>query len=93
MTSDNSSTQRLLRRISAESDLTIPHGTVIRRTYAGKLQRSTGAWSWLAVDPSGRCVCGSHYPVKVLLHSSALIVERDPDTGGVCVDPGEVPLR
>ena len=39
--SGNSSTQRPLCRISAESDLTIPHGTVIRRTYAGKLQRST----------------------------------------------------
>lgn len=93
MMSGNSSTQRLLRRISAESGLTIPHGTAIRRTYAGKLQRNTGAWSWLAVDPSGRCVCGSHYPIKVLLRSSTIIVKRDPDTGGVCVDPGEVPLR
>lgn len=83
-----SASERLLRRIGEESDLVVPDGTVIRRTYAGRLQRQTGAWSWFAVDPAGRVVCGSHYPVTMLLRAATLRVEWDSTTGEVCVDPG-----
>jgi len=77
----------LLRRIQAESGLPVPLGTEIVRTYAGRIQRECGAWSWFAVTPDGFEVCGSQYPVTTLLTAKAIEVALDEDTGFISVDP------
>jgi len=84
------SSARLLHRIHVESGLPIPAGTTIQRTYAGRLQRQTGAWSWFAISPDGFEVCGSHYPVTTLLWAKEIEVGIDRYTGFISVDPIEV---
>lgn len=79
--------EHLLWRLASELGLDIPDGTTIRRTYAGRVQRQAGAWSWFALGPDGREFFGSHYPVTNLLKEKALAATFDEDTGFVCIDP------
>ena len=80
--------QRLLRRIADELGLPIPPSTVIRRTRAGRWQRSCGAWSWFAWIPdTGQEVCGSCYSVGLLLRAPGLRLAHDVDADVPSVDP------
>lgn len=88
---------RLLHRIHEECGLAIPDGTEIHRTYAGRLQRQEGAWSWFALDPHGFEVCGSHYPVTTLLRAKGIVASIDTHEDAVgyamkaiSIDPVEV---
>lgn len=45
----------------------LPAQISIHRTHAGRLQRSDGAWSWFALDESGREVIGSQWPVTEIV--------------------------
>lgn len=76
------STDVLLRRLRA-AGLDIPPGSTVRRTRAGHVQRSAGAWSWFIEGPDGRELgIGSQYAVATLLKSK-LVATRDfgsPDT-------------
>lgn len=81
-------TEHLLHRLSDEARVDVPEGTTVHRTYAGRLQRQAGAWSWFALRPDGREVCGSHYSVVALLKAKSLVAAVDKYTGFVCVDPG-----
>lgn len=80
-------TQHLLHRLSDEAGGDVPEGTTVHRTYAGRLQRQAGAWSWFALRPDGREVCGSHYSVVALLKAKSLTATFDPDSGSICIDP------
>jgi len=79
--------ERLLDRLRRECGLDVPAGTQVNRTYAGTFQRRGGAWSWFAFGPDGEEICGSHYPIKVLLRSKRLAVAFDVDNDAPSVDP------
>jgi hypothetical protein len=66
----------------------IEDGIEIRRTYAGAVQRSQGAWSWM-VAPRG--LYGSHYPVSSLLAAPRLVVVWSDYTQDWTVDPYDGP--
>ena len=76
--------ERLLALVA--SRIPVPPGTEIRRTYAGRLQREAGAWSWFALSPAGKVVCGSHYPVAELLRAAGIHVSRSV-AGDIDIDP------
>lgn len=42
----------------------------IRRVYAGRHQRSAGAWSWYAENELGNEVCGSQFTVQEILQAA-----------------------
>lgn len=87
-------TERLIGRLRTMS-VPIPEGTQLRRTYAGRDQRSKGAWSWFFdypdrsrwPDRTFRPI-GSIYPVSLLLREPRLMVMRT-ITGDLEVDPWE----
>ncbi len=76
---------RLMQRLSRDHGLAIPPGTTIHRTYAGRLQRQTDAWSWFAIDLNGRIVCASQYPVSLLVRSSKIAVTFDSVVSGTYI--------
>lgn len=41
----------------------------IERTYAGRHQRSAGAWSWMLLDQTGNEVVGSCFPVREIIRA------------------------
>lgn len=79
------SSQRLLARLRSELGLDIPESARIRRTNAGRVQRSEGAWTWFVEYDGdtyrGRPDIGSHYPVTTLLGFRRLVVSDDMDMG------------
>lgn len=83
------STERLLVRLREMGlDQELPDGTVIRRTYAGRVQRAQGAWSWFAVPESfvpGLTDVGSQVPVTELLRARRLVASME--SGSWAVDP------
>ncbi len=50
-----------------------PEVTEIRRTYAGRYQRSCGAWSWYAVNSGGREIVASCDPLTPMLRKGAKV--------------------
>lgn len=71
-----------LRELLEAEGLTLPEGTELRRSYAGRWQRSEGAWSWFAFHPGGVSLVpgagdiGSHYPMGVVLGCDAVRLGR-----------------
>ena len=72
-----------LRELLEPEGITLPEGTVLRRSYAGHWQRSEGAWSWFAFHPKGAPLItgserdiGSNYPMGVVLRCDAVRVGR-----------------
>jgi hypothetical protein len=57
---------KVARRVGA------PPGLTLRRTYAGHVQRSQGAWSWWAEDGSGREVLAGYVSLTELARAPAL---------------------
>ena len=56
----------------------VPDGASLRRTYAGRHQRSAGAWSWYLVDKDDRALpVGSAYRVSDCLRHGVYPAERD----------------
>lgn len=63
-----------------------PAEVVLRRTYAGRVQRQCGAWSWYLALRDGAELCvGSHYPVYVLLTRGFTVVREA--SGDWTLDP------
>lgn len=68
----------------------------IRRVYAGRHQRSEGAWSWWAEDQDGNEVCGSQFTAReiirahkskgrcVSIYESVGTNSLFPETGEIC---------
>lgn len=70
----------LLARLRTELKLTIGQANYIRRTYAGREQKSIGAWTWYLTGPETdgyRGRLGSQYPVTELIHYARLTVYQD----------------
>lgn len=82
--------EQLLRRLADVYGLEVPPGTVIRGAYAGRVQRAAGAWSWFAVTPDGREVCGSQHRVADLLRAKRLILSTSEVRRAPEVDPAPV---
>lgn len=62
----------------------------IERVYAGRHQRSCGAWSWFAENRSGVSICGSQWPAKevIRLHNAGLLgVHQSPSTFDIDLYP------
>lgn len=74
---------RWLRHLGHE----IPDGSVIRRTYAGRVQREAGAWSWTLLGPDAKELIGGYVPVTTLLKAHHLRVTRSA-SGYLEVDAG-----
>lgn len=57
----------------------------IHRTYAGRHQRSAGAWSWFLVDQNGMEVVGSCFTATEIVreHRKGNVKGYRPDWGGV----------
>ncbi len=72
-----------------ERGLDIPEGSEIRRTYAGRVQRAEGAWSWFVWHPEQALVSwtdvGSQFPLGTLL-AGEFELDRD-RYGMIHVDP------
>lgn len=71
-------TRRLLKRIQAELGIAVPDDVTIRRTYAGRWQRSAGSYS--AVLCSGSDVLfelGLYMPVAELVRCPNLILSHE----------------
>lgn len=67
-------TERLATRLATELSIELAPGSTFRRTYAGRVQRQGGAWSWFVLAPDGVTeVCGSPFPVSDLLRAPALL--------------------
>jgi hypothetical protein len=73
-----------LRELLEPEGITLPEGTVLRRSNAGHWQRSEGAWSWFAFHPGGAPLIpggegdvGSCYPMGVLLKCDEVNVSRN----------------
>ena len=84
-------TERLIDRLRTMG-VPVPEGTVLRRVYAGRDQRSKGAWSWYFDYPpseyhTARTVA-SIWPVGYLLKQPRLMVMRV-ITRDLEVDPWE----
>lgn len=87
--------EKMLARLTAMG-VPIPDGAVIRRTYAGRLQRRAGAWSWY-VDPEPRIPgaglgLGGFEPLGELLRVDWLVVvpgTGDTATVDVWTPPGK----
>jgi hypothetical protein len=69
-------TQRLFKRLGEECQFEIPEGATLHRTYAGRLQRQTGAWSWFILSAEGRELCGSCCSVTQLVRAPHLVIDR-----------------
>ena len=70
----------LLTRLRDELKLPIGHANYIRRTYAGREQKSIGAWTWYLTGPEAdgyRERLGSQYPVTELIHYAKLQLYQD----------------
>jgi hypothetical protein len=76
-----------------ERGLSIPEGSTIRRTYAGRIQRAEGAWSWHVLEPPGSrpewLGIGSQFPLSELFRRG-FELDRDP-YGQVHLDPRGTP--
>ncbi len=62
----------------------------IERVYAGRHQRSCGAWSWFAESRSGVSICGSQWPAKevIKLHKAGLLgVHQSSQTDDIDLHP------
>jgi len=70
--------ERLMKCLRSQG-VTVPDGSTLHRTHAGRLQRSSGAWSWFLLDPAGRVVCGGYSSVTDLLRGALSVSE---DTNG-----------
>lgn len=74
-----------LRDLCARLELCSADAIVrLQRTYAGRHQRSAGAWSWelqqLHVTPGTGIwthLCGSQWPASSILRSSVVVVVSD----------------
>lgn len=67
---DPFATQTAQAMATVLSDLgLIDSGQKIRivRVYAGRHQRSAGAWSWYAEDQTGREICGSQFTAREII--------------------------
>lgn len=70
----------LLARLRTELKLEISRNNYIRRTYAGREQKSIGAWTWYLTGPEEdgyRDNLGSQYPVTELIHYAKLTIYQD----------------
>lgn len=80
-----------IARVLADKGLIEPGEEVaIERVYAGKHQRSCGAWSWFAENRSGVSICGSQWPAKevIRLHKVGLLgVHQSSQTYDVDLHP------
>lgn len=78
--------ERLIARLR-EMGVEIPDGAQLRRTYAGRHQRSAGAWSWYLVDADGHELhIGSQISVTDLLKETTLHTWQD-RLGDLHIDP------
>jgi len=77
--------RRLFRRLREELGIDVPEDAFIRRTYAGRNQKSAGAFVWFLESRSNVIwpPMGSSWPVTDLLKCSKLIVEGE---GGITAD-------
>lgn len=62
-------------------------GWTFHRTYAGRVQREAGAWSWWIQNERGDEVLASFWPVGDLLAEPALTVGRSRYDPCPIVDP------
>jgi len=68
----------------------LPEGTTLHRTYAGRLQKQAGAWTWYAVGPNGEDLnFGSYCTVGELLRAPRLLVTYPDRELGRSVEPCE----
>ena len=70
----------LLDRLRTELKLAIGRNNYIKRTYAGREQKSIGAWTWFLTGPEDdgyRGNLGSQYPVTELVHYAKLTLYQD----------------
>jgi hypothetical protein len=73
--------ERLMVRIRPmveEIGRRVPDGLVLRRTYAGRVQRAQGAFSWWAETEDGREAIGSCDSITALLKAPRISVS-EPD--------------
>lgn len=85
---------RLVARLVADGHIApdyVPDGATFHRTYAGRVQREAGAWSWYIVAGSREVLAG-FVPVTELLRAPALVTSRESGVvrgvGALVVDPG-----
>jgi hypothetical protein len=74
---------RLLKRLRDELGIELPEQAEIRRTHAGRVQRSQGAWSWFVHIPleaykGGQPQVGSHWQIRQLMAARRLEVSKAP---------------
>lgn len=72
--------ERIIRRLTEQGHITAEQaeGAQVLRTYAGREQRSQGAWSWYLVDAQGvELFVGSDYTVTELLAADWWIAGKD----------------
>lgn len=75
-------TVRQLLTLAADLGLVLPQGCTVRRTRAGRWQRSAGAWSWWLEDSTGREVLAGFEPAGRLIEAhrrgERIVLYRDP---------------
>lgn len=68
----------------------VPPDATFHRTYAGRVQREAGAWSWYIVAGSREILAG-FVPVKELLRAPGFVMSREAGVfrcrGALVVDP------
>lgn len=78
---------RLLERLR-RMGLDLPPGTTLHRVYAGRADRSNGAWSWAAHRPAGGPhTIGSSFTMTTLVTAPRLIAVEGSDGGDIDVEP------
>lgn len=84
--------ERLVERMRI-AGANIPPDYEFHRSYAGRVQRQNGAWSWWIGSPSlglgSRYEIGSQYSVTQLLKARRLVCSRYFSGHGMDVDPDE----
>jgi hypothetical protein len=70
--------ERLVRRVRDLGVIPVPEETVIHRTYAGRIQKQAGAWTWYAID---RATCeevfGGYQRVTDILRFPELHIAKE----------------